>query len=137
MSLEVAEHLPEVHADRFVSLLASLSDEVLFSAAIPGQGGRHHVNEQFPSYWIRKFAAHGFRCFDFLRPMLWGRGDVDVWYRQNVIFFSRYRDLPGELPSPEAYDRVHPDVWGDPKLVTRRIRRGLRNRVRAILGGGG
>lgn len=49
-SLEVAEHLDEVHADAFVASLARHGDTVLFSAALPGQGGAHHVNEQWPSY---------------------------------------------------------------------------------------
>ena len=39
MSLEVAEHLDAGCADRFVADLTQFSDVVLFSAAIPGQGG--------------------------------------------------------------------------------------------------
>src|ERR671925_1539421 len=46
LSLEVAEHLPESSAVDFVESLASLSNVILFSAAIPGQMGEHHVNEQ-------------------------------------------------------------------------------------------
>ncbi len=39
ISMEVAEHLPLDRARSFVTELCSLSDLVLFSAAIPGQGG--------------------------------------------------------------------------------------------------
>jgi 2-polyprenyl-3-methyl-5-hydroxy-6-metoxy-1,4-benzoquinol methylase len=45
MCLEVAEHLNEKRADSFISDLTSLSDVILFSAAIPGQEGTHHINE--------------------------------------------------------------------------------------------
>ena len=123
ISVEVAEHLPHLRADAFVQTLADAADTVLFSAAIPGQGGRQHVNEQFPSYWIPRFAEHGFRCFDALRPALWDRQDVRVWYRQNLLMFSRDREFPGELPSAGAYDRVHPGLWMDPKIMRKRFRR--------------
>ncbi len=50
ISTEVAEHLPEKEADRYIDLLTRLSDTVVFTAAPPGQGGGGHVNEQSPSY---------------------------------------------------------------------------------------
>ena len=46
VSLEVAEHLPAACAETFVSSLVGLGPVILFSAAIPAQGGEHHVNEQ-------------------------------------------------------------------------------------------
>ena len=42
VSLEVAEHLSAKRADGFVNDLCSIADVVLFSAAIPGQGGVGH-----------------------------------------------------------------------------------------------
>ena len=53
--LEVAEHLEESRADSFVEDLTNLSNIVLFSAAIPGQEGTQHINEQYLGYWIEKF----------------------------------------------------------------------------------
>jgi len=134
MSLEVGEHLPPSRASALVSVLTDASDVVLFSAAVPGQGGRHHINEQFPSFWIPLFARLGFRCFDAIRPPIWGLQEVDVWYRQNVLLFAKDREFDGELPTARAYDRVHPESWLDPKLVQRRIRRALRVKVRAMFG---
>lgn len=49
--LEVAEHLPKDAAPGFIQSLARLAPGVLFSAAVPLQGGTHHVNEQWPGYW--------------------------------------------------------------------------------------
>ena len=47
-SLEVAEHLPAGRAAGFIDNLARHGDIILFSAAVPHQGGEHHVNEQPP-----------------------------------------------------------------------------------------
>ncbi len=88
ISLEVAEHLPDTAADNFVHRLCAHGDVVLFSAAVPGQGGTHHVNEQWPDYWAAKFAARGYRVIDALRPALWADGDVKWWYRQNLLMFA-------------------------------------------------
>ena len=44
VSLEVAEHLSEVHSDIFIDSLTRLAPIILFSAAIPGQGGEMHLN---------------------------------------------------------------------------------------------
>ena len=51
MCMEVAEHLPHARAPSLVAELTSLSDAVLFSAAVPFQYGTNHVNEQWPEYW--------------------------------------------------------------------------------------
>jgi 2-polyprenyl-3-methyl-5-hydroxy-6-metoxy-1,4-benzoquinol methylase len=51
VSLEVAEHLPASAADQFVNTLVKHGKKILFSAAIPGQGGQDHLNEQWPDYW--------------------------------------------------------------------------------------
>lgn len=87
-SLEVAEHLPEARAETFVDTLVAHGDVVLFSAAVPHQGGEHHVNEQPPEYWRRKFAARGYACFDWLRPRLAGESRVKPWYRFNTLLYA-------------------------------------------------
>lgn len=97
ISLEVAEHLPPSAADRFITTLTTLAPIVIFSAAIPGQGGTSHVNEQWPDYWSERFAARGYACFDVLRLHLWNNPDVQWWYAQNMLVFvdrSRLADYP-------------------------------------------
>ncbi len=112
--LEVAEHLPAGAAPVLVSSLARHSDLIMFSAGIPFQGGTNHVNEQWPSYWVRQFADRGFEVFDILRPRLWPDRRVAFWYRQNLLVFARgvvaeqVRALP--LVSPPI-DIVHPEPW--------------------------
>jgi SAM-dependent methyltransferase len=87
LSLEVAEHLPPETADRFVAFLCGLAPVVMFSAAIPGQRGVHHVNEQWPAYWAERFAEHGYEPRDWLRPRVWDDGRVVWWYAQNTILY--------------------------------------------------
>jgi 2-polyprenyl-3-methyl-5-hydroxy-6-metoxy-1,4-benzoquinol methylase len=48
ISLEVAEHLPIECAETFIDSLVKLGPVILFSAAIPFQGGGSHINEQWP-----------------------------------------------------------------------------------------
>lgn len=59
ISVEVAEHLPPERSAGFVADLVALAPIVVFSAAIPGQGGRGHINERWQSEWARMFAEHG------------------------------------------------------------------------------
>lgn len=87
-TLEVAEHLPETSASDFVDTLTRHGDIVLFSAAVKGQGGEHHVNEQPVEYWRKKFAERGYACFDFLRPQIQNNADVKPWYRYNIVLFA-------------------------------------------------
>lgn len=98
-TLEVAEHLPADKAELFVDNLTRHGDVILFSAAVPHQGGEHHVNEQPPEYWRRKFAGRGYRVFDFVRPRLEGRGEVMPWYRFNSYI---YANKAGEKRLSEA-----------------------------------
>ena len=112
LSLEVAEHLAPDHGPGFVRSLVQQSDNVLFSAAVPGQGGQSHLNEQWPSYWVEQFAGHGYRCFDFIRPAIWKDRDIECCYRQNILFFTK-RDLqlePGRQNWHGA-DLVHPELF--------------------------
>ncbi|MDQ3275319.1 MAG: class I SAM-dependent methyltransferase [Actinomycetota bacterium] len=117
VSLEVAEHLPASTADRFVEFLAGLAPVVLLSAAIPGQGGVEHVNEQWPSYWADRFARHGFTAVDVVRAAVWTEPRVAPYYAQNtVIYVASGVELPiprdlTRLPSPPL-SLVHPAILG-------------------------
>ncbi|MGD0272863.1 MAG: class I SAM-dependent methyltransferase [Gaiellaceae bacterium] len=97
VSMEVAEHLPETVADRYVDLLTRLSRIVVLTAAPPGQGGTSHINEQPPSYWITKFQQWGFEHVEELsqrwRETWEATGDVEWWYHQNLMIFRRVRSI--------------------------------------------
>jgi 2-polyprenyl-3-methyl-5-hydroxy-6-metoxy-1,4-benzoquinol methylase len=53
--LEIAEHIQKSSAPVLIESLTHLGPVILFSAAIPDQGGVDHVNEQWPEYWARLF----------------------------------------------------------------------------------
>jgi SAM-dependent methyltransferase len=85
--LEVAEHLHPQYADGLVDFLTSLGSIVLFSAAIPFQGGIHHYNEQWQGYWAAKFVKRGYLPLDVLRPKIWNNSRVEYWYAQNTLLY--------------------------------------------------
>jgi SAM-dependent methyltransferase len=109
VSLEVAEHLPSASAASFVESLTRLAPVVMFSAAIPFQGGNHHINEQWPSYWSEIFLRCEFMPID-LRGRFWDDPDIEWWYRQNMLLFVR-KDSLGRFAhaSQPPLDIVHPN----------------------------
>ena len=104
LSLEVAEHLPRRSAATFVEGLTRLGPIVLFSAAIPGQGGTKHLNEQWPSYWAELFGKHDYVHVDCLRRRLWNDASVAPWYAQNMLFYVSRPDLPQFTDLARLYD---------------------------------
>ncbi|HEV7346190.1 MAG TPA: methyltransferase domain-containing protein [Devosia sp.] len=114
ISLEVAEHLTPARATGFIADLAALAPAILFSAAVPGQGGVGHRNEQWQSWWAAHFAAHGYNAHDVIRPAIWADEAIPAWYRQNTVL---YLDAPtaaslGLAPTdPPLLDRIHPAFW--------------------------
>lgn len=115
LSLEVAEHLDAQHAAAFVDTLCSLSDIVIFSAAVPYQGGTSHINEKPQSYWARLFEALGYAPIDCIRPLIWENTEVSDYYKQNTILYYK-RDTNIKLSVAEyvqqpMLDIIHPDMF--------------------------
>jgi len=113
--LEVAEHLTEIHAPRLIGGLCMLAPIVLFSAAIPGQGGYGHVNEQWPGYWAGMFGECGYGVSDALRWAIWNDERIEPWYRQNLLLCASPMRLAetvgGLMPDSTPRAVVHPDVF--------------------------
>lgn len=91
--LEVAEHLFPHRAASLIKDLINAAPIILFSAAVPGQGGSLHLNEQWPSYWKDAFAEHGYVRLDVIRPLIWQDSRVNWWYQQNVFLFANREAL--------------------------------------------
>jgi hypothetical protein len=122
-SLEVAEHLPGSAADGFVETLTRHGDIVLFSAAVPHQGGEHHVNEQPLSYWRARFAARGYSPYDWLRPRIAADRDVMPWYRFNTLIYANEAGaarLSPAIRDTRVPDRAPVDIPGDLRWRARR-----------------
>jgi hypothetical protein len=113
LCLECAEHLPASRAELLVAALTEAADRVVFSAAVPRQGGKGHVNEQPASYWRELFARRGFVCHDVLRPRFLHAAEVPYWYRQNLFLYTRAGtglSVPAEDFLPEEFFLVHREV---------------------------
>lgn len=126
LCLEVAEHLPARSAPVLVESLAAAAPVVLFSAALPRQGGVHHINEQWPTYWEHLFAAHGMRKYDVIRPLIWHDHSIDWWYRQNLYLFTK--DSDERLDSLKRFEPEFSIVWKGvmAEIETRSGRRDVR-----------
>jgi SAM-dependent methyltransferase len=92
-SLEVAEHLPADQGARFIETLVAHAPLIMFSAAVPGQGGEHHVNEQPLEYWRRKFRERGYVAIDYLRPRMLHNPQIQHWYRYNIFLYAEESHL--------------------------------------------
>jgi SAM-dependent methyltransferase len=139
-SLEVAEHLPAASADGFVETLTRHGPIVMFSAAVPGQGGEHHINEQPLEYWRERFRARGYVPVDYIRPQVAGNLQVQIWYRCNMLLYVDEERL-GTLPEALLRFRVPDherlrDYWSltsrVQQAIVRRLPRGAVDRISRV-----
>lgn len=118
LSLEVAEHLPDEAGVRLVRVLCDAAPVVVFSAAVPMQGGTGHINERWQSEWAERFADRGMRALDAIRPRVWGDDRVPWWYQQNMLVFvregetDRWSRAIGGLAGSSMLSVVHPTLLG-------------------------
>lgn len=120
LCLEVAEHLTPNRGDALVRELCEFSDVVLFSAAIPGQGGTDHINEQWQSYWFERFQSLGFDCFEpFDRGKFWHEKNFKncIHYLSNCFLYCKKDSAlatkltPKRISSSSRMDIVHPQTF--------------------------
>lgn len=115
ITIEVIEHIEEEKANQFVDNLCKAADIILFSAAIKWQGGDYHVNEQYTSYWVKKFEERGYEYVDCIRRKFWNDKDMQLHCRQNCVLFVKKEKI-GKIkehldPSVEYVDWVHPELY--------------------------
>lgn len=109
--LEVAEHLPDTCANGLIQSLTSHADVIMFSAALPGQGGQNHINEQWPEYWQKIFTKYGFEMIDYFRPKIWNNQKIERWYRQNLFLVVRKGHALASHGKNEALALIHPELF--------------------------
>lgn len=116
LCLEVVEHLPQKNSIDFIKKLTKISPIILFSAAIPGQSGDGHINEQLPSFWKEIFLRYDFIEIDFIKPLIWNNNEVAWWYRQNMTLYVDNTQL---IHYPKLYQlsRKFNNESNDPKLI--------------------
>ncbi len=105
VSLEVAEHLPADSGPGLVESLTRLAPAVLFSAAIPFQGGDHHINEQWQDKWAALFRERGYLPVDFVRKRVWQDEAVDWWYAQNTLLYADKNFIESHAPLRTEFEQ--------------------------------
>jgi hypothetical protein len=123
MSIEVAEHVPPNAGDRLVAALCRLAPVILFSAAFPAQSpsATGHVNEQFPSYWAKRFAAHGFEPREITRPRFWDDVEAPSVLQATMLLYvsDNAPEALRALSEPAMLDVVPPKCWMPYAQLTR------------------
>ena len=117
--LEVAEHVSHLQSRTLIESLTKAAPVILFSAAIPGQGGVRHINEQWPDYWEERFKEKGYVPVDCIRRHVWNDARVAFFYAQNILVYVKEDMLP-KYPKLEeersmghgsAPPLVHPQLY--------------------------
>ncbi len=136
ISLEVAEHINEQYAEQFVENLTNLAPVVMFSAAIPLQEGKFHVNEQWPDYWKTIFEKKDYLLVDIIRPKVWSDERIEMWYAQNTFVYvdrNKIDDYPQlkdhYVPNPPLLSAVLPRFY-EFKLSKYPIGRAIKNKIK-------
>lgn len=124
-SLEVGEHLPTSASETLVDSLTSASDRVLFSAAVTGQGGEFHVNEQPLSFWQDLFKARGYTAYDCIRPSLSKNREIEPWYRYNAVLYVNENGQNGLPDAVKKYALAENDTLQNGGDVIWRLRRNV------------
>lgn len=114
ISVEVAEHIDNSYSNIFIENLCRHGDLILFSAAMPFQGGTEHINEQPCSYWMNIFKIHNYLPLDCIRPHFWNTPEVEIWYKNNCILYIKkeiyHRIIEMIALDSFPIDIVHPDM---------------------------
>ena len=109
ISVEVAEHLHPSRGPTFIDDLCRASEQILFAAALPRQGGDGHINCRPHSYWVEEFRRNGYVCLDAVRPHVWYDPRVEPWHAQNCFLFAKSGSLLARtLPPAVLLDVYHP-----------------------------
>lgn len=148
VSLEVAEHLPKRYARTFVDSLTNLGPVILFSAAIPYQGGINHLNEQWPQYWEKLFDLNNYIATDCIRARIWNNKKVETAYAQNILIYvernhlknypllyqelNRTKSLPLAIVHPKIYHYIANRYQRSIKTLAKRLLLEILNRIGLI-----
>jgi len=114
ISIETAEHIQKDSAKIFVETLTNASDIVLFSAAIPFQGGTNHYNEQWQDYWCKIFYEFGYCWVETFKKQIWDNKGIRTLYKQNLGLFvknEKLKDIVVLKAKEKMWDIVHPETY--------------------------
>lgn len=95
LCLEVLEHIEDKHWKPVLENMTKLCDKIIFSAALPGQGGTGHVNCRPKIDWIMRFHELGWvvdldgsrHIIDYMR-----QGYHMGWFNNNAMVLIPHRN---------------------------------------------
>lgn len=92
--LEVVEHIDAVYADDIIDKISTMfTDTLIFTAAVPGQGGVGHINCQLPEYWELKFNRNELYRNTLMEKVIrdWCvQGRYMGWFYNNLQVYTKY-----------------------------------------------
>jgi glycosyltransferase involved in cell wall biosynthesis len=105
--LETLEHIEPEKGDAALDNLCQAADTIVFSAAVPGQGGEEHINLRPKEYWVEKFRERGFfidqqRTADLVAYIK--KGPHLGWFVNNVMVLRKAELIPA---TPKKKMRFH------------------------------
>jgi SAM-dependent methyltransferase len=108
---EVAEHLPPWQADLLVETICrAAASWAFFTAAVLGQGGYGHINEQSPEYWLAKFARHKLHLN---RPATTSLRAQLAWELHTCWWFARQGTWFGPPRASNTLGGFHVRSWNE------------------------
>lgn len=107
-SAEFLEHVEEKYVSNFMPSFQK-AKYAFVTAAPPGQGGHHHVNERPKSYWIDVFSKYG---FDYLEQESNDISNTNlqwVMIKNNSMFFKNRTEIDiktNRIPFKISYEHI-------------------------------
>lgn len=118
--MEVAEHIPSDRNDEIVeSIFRNMKDDgvLIWTAAVPGQGGDGHINCQTKDFWLKKLEKAGLVNDEEIQENLLNfvKSDPNTmgWFLNNLIVMKKKKKSKNVVffIEPEwSYGRVHYDL---------------------------
>jgi hypothetical protein len=89
MCLEVGEHIPKEHEQTFIDNVCEFAaKDIILSWAVPGQGGKDHVNERPNDYVVNQFWDRKFH-YDRAKSRDLRKSSSLKWFNNTIMVFNR------------------------------------------------
>ena len=87
--MEVAEHINPQASASLIKLLTKHANVVIFTAAVPNQGGHGHINCQPRTFWNKLFVEQNFTINTKVMPFIQSNENIAIWYRLNITDYVK------------------------------------------------
>jgi hypothetical protein len=120
--VEVLEHLPKKASEGLILEFGKKCRLMIFSAAITGQGGTQHINEQSLEYWNRQMAGAGFVPFDIFRDSFTSNVEIPKYYSNSIALWVNKNLITQEIICYEKFLPYIPSYITDVRTFASKFR---------------